>query len=380
VSFWKTADVVKIFIFCLLTFLIPKSAVCEDRILIDSHENFTQEIRRYFDSYYTSIQTGNNFRRKQDVIEDIQRIASNYINTSDGKIDCEDINSIKGLNCWIGNYLKESNQIINIFVVEEQNVINCWLGYLAESSSGREEIWGKTIEFKINVLDDMIVQDFKHWTTKGMDAYEAGTRGNTLFLNIPAFRIKAEEVYQFMESVSQGQYKRRYDSSEINKLRKRLRYKAWSDLYLDSLNQFQDNNKQKEIFIEKYIKLKKENTFYHELGHIFAVTTGLAKANVDEEIIAILTELKYGSLPYDSMEFLVSTAWVNDMTTYNLAGAKILKKMAEYTERGSIRQELNIAIPWESKKMIEKVKHLSTLNENDIRDMSDQIYNNLFNR
>jgi hypothetical protein len=306
------------------------------------------------------VETQTQSKSKEAVFYEITEIADRYTGGSVDGMRLSSIDSFEKLSEYLSVYLGKSKRAIQLFTVEEEKVVHCWLGDLVDASSGQEMVWEREVFYTSGVFDRLQINDYRSYLTGGQDAYEAGSREGKIYINRSAYRKKAEEMWDFLTRADSGELRRRYDPLKSNKLRKRLKVRAWRSLYQDSLDIFSHTDGAKDHFVDQFIKLKRDLSFYHELGHLRADLINPKLDPVQEEIVAILTELFYGSNVYDSLDFLVSMAWANDMGTYKKAGRSILKSWV----RGPIHKG----------KLSEQIQFLDQLTVLQIRQISERSY------
>jgi len=163
-------------------------------------------------------------------------------------------------------------------------------------------------------------------------------------------------------------------------LRKRLYAKSWDSLFsAEYLDKNKDLEKTKQSFINEAVRQLKENSFYHEVGHIYARKFLDTINEVEEEIIAFLTELKYGTLPYESLDALISSRWHNKLQIHKMASDKILSWFLSYIQfeqgKGNNSYKGVIIKGTRSEKSID---NLYKLTPGQIRVISEYIYKGSF--
>jgi len=368
---------VRVSVFVIIYVVFFQNNVFAGNLNADPHPaSLINELKNYFDSYYSAVQMKGTYKSPEGVIKEIRTIVRKYLGEPDDTHLCGEANTLSELNCAIEEYLRVYGKSINIFIIEEEGVVNCWLGELIKDSSGKRNIWGQQIPYKIKIMDHLVINDFMSWATHGQDAYETGTQNGIVYLNFTAYRIRANETWDFLTRMGSGKFKKNYDSLKSNRLRKILMYKAWYGLYQDCVEQFNSVDEAKKVFIKRYIELKEQNSLAHESGHNFVSCSGETPSAVEEEMIAILTELRYGSAPYDSMDFLISTAWANTMSFYNLAGQNILNLMVKEIA-GKAENDSFQGISVQGNYLSEKIRFLYQLSDLQIRKLGEKIFKQL---
>lgn len=286
------------------------------------------DLKNYFNNYYSIVKEGKK-KSQDEVLADINKIVNRNFKDFDS------------LSIWLDKRFEPNGMSISLFWIEDINVLNCWLGHLVENDKDTKNVWGKEIRFNRKIIDKLEIRDYYYYYSKGKEAIETGTRNNIIYYNLEAFRIKAESIWDFFKSRELHNKTKRYEPSRINRIRRQFYYKTWLDLYLEE---------DKEGFINKVVGLLIEVSFFHEIGHIFANEHLMLEDEKEEEVVAFLTELRYGPLPYESLQTVISAAYQNKINYYNSA----CKEIIQLYIGGNIRQ-------------IKDMEKLLKLSKDDIR-------------
>ncbi len=341
-------------------------------------DQFINSLKNYFAIYFSQIKTEKTIKPKEEVLQNIKEITLEHL-----AINKEEIlgkNNFNDLTVILDEYLKNYREAINIFTINGSDIVNCWLGDLVEEKTYKKDIWGKEIEFAVKVIDNMEIRDFTHYLSAGKEALDVGTRGDTVYYNLEAYRIRANSIWDFFSKREKENRRRRYEPSKANRLRKKFYYNLWLKLYSDCIKDNQNLESAKQRFMDESIILLRENSLFHEAGHIFANRYFNLNDEVKEEMLAFLTELRYGPLPCESLETVVAASYQSVMSDYNLAGKEIISDFITY-----IRNEQKNKNPdyndtnIEGRDQLSKMENLFKLTEEQIRSISERIYKNRFN-
>jgi len=336
-------------------------------------EKLFKELKEYFYYYYSQAKDGVKIEPEDKVIRKLKEIAG--VND----VECSNAGNFFELSALFNNYLTGYKKCINIFTVDDSKIVNCWLGDLAEERDGMREVWGKKTAFKIKVIGNPVIRDFVGYLNGGKDSLDVGTIGSVIYYNSEAYEKKATDIWETF-SKKEGIRDKKYDPSKSNRLRRQLRYKTWHAHYSDSLKEYKDDlSGAQSGFAKKAAGLLMEHNLLHELGHIyFAETANGEKGDAaKEETVAFLTELKYASLPYESLDGVTSAAWRSSMDSYRLAGTRILNLFVEYIkdrQKEGDRDYLKIVIPPGG--LEKNTANLYRLTEEQVRNISTYIYQN----
>jgi len=293
---------------------------------------FIDGLQNYFYVYYSRSETGEAAVSQEQVLKDIKEMTLKYCDGIDkeglaGKDNLDDLTN------FLDKYLNNYGKSINIFTVEGSSIVNCWLGDLAEEKIEKRNIWNKEIEFYSKGIDNLNIRDFTYYLNKGKESLQVGTRGEVIYYNLESYSIHANTIWDFfIDRIKENRYKR-YDPSRVNRLRRRLYYRIWGGLYSASIKEKENLNDAKAQFIDKVAAVLKENSIFHEAGHVFVNRYLKLKDSSEEEMFAFLTELRYGPMPYDSLELIISAGYQSSMDNYKLAGREIISYFASYIKR-----------------------------------------------
>ncbi|MBI5144463.1 MAG: hypothetical protein HZA30_05295 [Candidatus Omnitrophica bacterium] len=334
-------------------------------------DSFLVDLKDYFLSYYSSVKAGL-IRPKDEVLRDIEMMAEGLLNL---KGEATHIDSIDDFSLLLDKEMKPYKKSINIFLVGQSDIVNCWLGDRTEEKIEIRNVWGKDLNCIVKVLDRLTIQDYKYFSTEGKEALDAGTRAGIIYYNLDAYRARASSLWDFIRGSEKK--KRGYDPSRANRLRRRLSLKTWRGLYSDTVNFSDDPDKAKALFIERTVELLRETSLLHEMGHIFAEKELKINNAAREEEIAFLIELRYGPLPYESLDMVVSAGYQSSITDYNSAGRKITGSFIAYIKEE--KKKGNPAyrdIDIREMGQVRMMENLFKLTEDEIRSISEYIFKN----
>ena len=329
------------FLFIIFFLILWMRSVSADS---PSVESLIKDLKNYFDSYYALIQEKNLIPPKENVFKQIQALSGQNLI----------LNNFDDLSRSFDGYLKDYGKSINIFTINDSEIVNCWLGDLVAEKKDRRNVWGKEVDFTVKIIDNMVVRDFTDFVSQGKDALDIGTRDSIVYCNLEAYRIRANSIWDFFAERQKESKKRRYEPSRANRSRKYLYYKTWLNLYLNCIKENPNLDTAKSRFTEQEVAALKENSLFHEIGHIFADRYLALEDESKEETVAFLTELRYGNLVYDSLETIVAAAYQSQMNNYNLAGKEIISGFGI--------------------KQVQKIQDLFSLSENQVRLIAKEIY------
>jgi hypothetical protein len=283
--------------------------------------------------------------------------------------------SIEKLQDKINQLLKENNKEIVLFTLPGSEIVNCWLGDLVEERRETRNIWGKEIDFMVKVIDNLEIRDFTYVSTKGREALDVGIRDAIICYNLEAYKMRANSIWDFFRDREDRLKNKRYDPSKSNRLRKWLYYKTWPDLYANCIKDSHDLEETRVEFIDQAVELLKENSLFHEMGHIFFNKYLGLNDETEEEMIAFLSELRYGPLPYESLETIIAASYKSSLDTYNLAGRYLTAGFISYIkneQKNKNPEYKNINV--QGRNQIEKINTFYKLSETQIRAISEYIY------
>jgi hypothetical protein len=350
------ANILLIFILCL----------CLDEAIFAATEtDLVMIIKKYFDNYYKTLSENEMIKSKKIVINELGAI-----------IGLGQSCSIAQINKSINSRLNNLEKYINIFTVAGEDKLQCWFGEISEQRNGVEVVWDEAIKYTLRKMDKLIVHDYIYFSSKGTDALDAGVIGNTIYYNLEAYRTRAEEKWDsFYKTNTRVSVTKPYYSLRYNRLRKKLRYISWYPLYLECIESFSDLNEARKNFMIESINLMTNASLFHELGHIHYSRTYSMEDNVDSEIAAFLTELRYSPVPQESLDRVISAAYSSPMQVYNMAGREILSSFISYIQfeqtKGN-RSYKRIII--HGKRLAKQIENLYRLSEGQIRQISEYIY------
>ncbi|MEW6009094.1 MAG: hypothetical protein AB1629_05640 [Candidatus Omnitrophota bacterium] len=362
---------IKCGLYLLFILFIPKISFAQNNDFLP--QSFIDKLSNYFLWYYSSVQAGKIIKPKSQVLKDIGKIALRHCPIDKKLIDNEA--GFDNLSILLNEYLGEYGKAINIFTISDSEVVSCWLGDLVEESAGKRNIWGKEIEFLVKVIDSLEIKDSVYYLSKGKEALEVGVRDNVIYYNLETYKLRANSLWEFFASRITENKNRRYDPSKSDRLRKQLYYKSWFKLYSDCIKDSQNLEVSKSRFINQAIDLLKENSLFHEIGHIFADKYLKLNDETKEEALAFLSELRYGPLPYDSLDMVISARYKNPISNYKFAGDKIITDFIFYInneQRKNVPDYKKIKI--QGKDEIQQMRNLFKLTEEQIRSISENIF------
>lgn len=347
--------------------LLAKTALAED--INDAY--LIGQLSGYFKDYYESINQDKMPPYEGKLIFDIKHLLEQYgfaeeSLTADG---------IEGLQDKINQLLKGNNKEVVLFTLPDSDIVNCWLGDLVEEKRETRNIWGEKIDFMVKVIDNLEIRDFAYVLTKGREALDVGTRGFIICYNLEAYKMRANSVWDFFRDRKDKLKNKRYDPSKSNRLRKWLYHKTWHTLYSDCIKDNKHLEEAKTEFIDRAVIILRENSLFHEIGHIFADRYLKLNDDAEEEMIAFLGELRYGPLPYESLETIIAASYKSSMVSYNLAGRQIIAEFLSFIRNEQKNsnpdyEDINI----HGRNQIEKINNLYKLSEAEIRAISEYIY------
>jgi hypothetical protein len=111
------------------------------------------------------------------------------------------------------------------------------------------------------------------------------------------------------------------------------------------------------------------------MGHIFFNKYLGLNDETEEEMIAFLSELRYGPLPYESLETIIAASYKSSLDTYNLAGRYLTAGFISYIkneQKNKNPEYKNINV--QGRNQIEKINTFYKLSETQIRAISEYIY------
>jgi hypothetical protein len=347
---------VLLFIFCLCFNNLTWAEIEKDLIIA---------VKNYFDNYYKDLSETGVVKSRETAIEELETI-----------LGLEKILDIGELNDHLNSRLNKLRKHINIFSPPGEDKVQCWLGEIVEERNGAETIWGEEIKYTLRKMDNLIVHDYEYFSSKGTDALDAGVIGNIIYYNLEAYRAMAQEKWQaFFKANTRGSISKPYDALKYNRLRRKLRDISWHPLYLKSIELSSDSNEACQNFIIESMRLMIRTSLFHELGHIYYSRINSTVDDIDSEVVAFLTELRYSPLPYESLDRVISAAYSSSMQIYKAAGRKILTSFISYIQLQQAKENENynriIVKGIRSKKSIDNLYRLSP---EQIRVISEYIY------
>jgi hypothetical protein len=335
----------------------------------ESERDLVMAVKEYFDNYYKDLSEMGVVKSKNVVIDGLETI-----------LGLEKTQDIEELNNRLNSRLNKLRKHVNIFLIPGEDKVQCWLGEMVEERNGVEVIWGKEIKYILRKIDNLIVHDYVYFSTKGLDALDAGVKGNIIYYNLEAFRDRARENWQILlETNTRDSISKPYDPLRYNRLRRKLKGICWRPLYLKSINSYSDLNEAKQNFIIESVKMMTNTSLFHELGHILYSRANSIVDDIDSEVVAFLTELRYSPLPYESLDRVISAAYSSSMEIYKAAGRQILTSFISYI--GLQQAKGNKAykkISIRDKELTEQIKNLYRLTSAQIREISEYVYSILF--
>lgn len=354
----------------LLFILISETISAQD--IPASYSTLLDNLKRYFHSYYFQIKEEGIIKPKEEVFEDIKEIVK--INSDIEKNTIEAKTNLYALSSLLGEYLKHYGKSIHIFTTSGQEVINCWVGDLIKEAMEKRQIWDKEIEFKVKILANLDIGDFSDFASSHKEAIDVGVINDIIYYNLDAYKRRASEIWELILRKT-NEKGRRFEPSRSNYLRKKLYYKSWAKLFEECKERTGNLKDAKTEFTEKTAILLQENNLYHELGHIFAQKYLGITDEADEEFVAFLTELRYGTLPYESLDILASSRWRSSRESYNFASDRILDFFLSYIKNEQQKGNLEYkGIVIESGISRKAVDDLYKLTDEQIRQISEEIY------
>jgi hypothetical protein len=362
--------------FLFLVFFLPISisfAIDEDSQNMQVNQ-FMDKLINYFHSYYNQILKESIIKSKQQVFRELSQIVRESQITVDERMFKREDERFAILVDVINAYLESDKKSINLFTVDDSDVVNCWLGDLIEEKIIVRSVWNKAIKFRVKVIDNLIIHDFINLSTQGSEAIDVGVRGDTVYYNLDAYKARAKEIWDLLARRTKGKDKR-YDPLKSNRLRKRLYIRNWGNLFLNTIDENKDLEKAKKSFVAKVVNQLQENNLFHEVGHIYARECLAIDEEVEEEIVAFLTELRYGILPYESLDVIISSRWRSLMESYNLASDRILTSFLCYIQLEQQKKNPDFKrIVIKDTRAKYSIDNLYKLNEEQIRTISEYIY------
>jgi hypothetical protein len=116
-------------------------------------------------------------------------------------------------------------------------------------------------------------------------------------------------------------------------------------------------------------------SLFHELGHIYYSLQNNVVNDIDSEVTAFLTELRYSPLPHESLDRVVCAAYSSFMKIYRLAGREILAGFVSYIQSEQAKgNKAYKRISVGGKRLSREIKYLYKLTDGQIREISEYIY------
>jgi hypothetical protein len=322
-------------------------------------------IKGYFENYYKDLSEKGPRKSKTAVINELGTI-----------LGLENIYDIGELNDGLNSQLSPSQRYINIFALPGEDKLQCWIGQVTEERNKARVIWGREIKYAVRKMSNLIVHDYVYFSTNGNDALDAGVIGNTVYYNLEAYFAQAEARWKaFSKNKARGSISRPYDSLGYNRLRRKLRDITWRPLYLKSIRLSPDLNKAHRDFLTESVELMTNASLFHELGHIYYSLQNNVVNDIDSEVTAFLTELRYSPLPHESLDRVVCAAYSSFMKIYRLAGREILAGFVSYIQSEQAKgNKAYKRISVGGKRLSREIKYLYKLTDGQIREISEYIY------
>jgi hypothetical protein len=337
-------------------------------------------LKTYFLGYYTKVGK-NEFVSYQGVLADVKdiivksKITDSKLNERFQKID-----DFFQLTQWLNQQVKKYNLGVNIFINPQSKIVNCWLTEAISTVDSSKKIWGKEYTYKLIVMDRLSLHDYPYFATEGKDELDIVVKEDVIFCNKEAFTKKAKERWDLLLSRYYGKEIRTYNPSKSDRLRKRLLYLAWKDLFF-RLMRGDNLDKTRELFLKEAEEKLVEIAIFHELGHMMADRQLSFEEDAKiSEIIALLTELTYSSLPRESLNTLLSFAWKSPWQIYRYAGQFILSQFIQQMEKEKDKGNLNFNEFYlrRSDRLIDKQRAIYNLSDIQIKQIAQAIYNQLY--
>jgi hypothetical protein len=286
---------------------------------------------KYFLDYYQSLNKGE-FAAPEKVLADLKGIVKNNLPERSLTQEFEEIDNLFQLTQWLNRRLEPDSLGVNIFIAPESGIINCWLGELKEDRVSFKKIYTQEYHYKLWVIDKLRIHDYRYFLTQGKDEFDFLSVRNIIFCNKEALDKKAKQRWEFLQSRYGSGGVHNYNPSRSDKLRRRLLSLAWGDLFLKIVRE-NPLGEQEEIFLKQAEEQLLEIGIFHEVGHMLAdEQTRFPEDEKTKEAIALLTELGFGPLPYESLNTVLSFAWKSPWKTYRYAGQYILRDFVKETE------------------------------------------------
>lgn len=357
--------------FLLLIPFIRSASAQEAAASVDA---IIHTLKDYFQAYYSRIANEGFILPQPEVLQNIKTIIGDaYPQIS--KETLRDIHNLDELSSLLERYLGRYGKAITIFSADGSDVVQCWLGEIAEEEKKSSNVWGNEVRFTARAIDKLSVRDFVYFLSAGREAIDAGVREGVIYHNLEEYRNYAGLLWDFLSGREAAGKNRRYDSSKMNRLRRRLQYEGWYSVYADCVKEGMDKGEARDDFIDKAIAIIKENSLYHEIGHIFADTYLPGIDTARQEKIAFLTELRYGPSPYESLSAVVAAGYKSPIGSYAIAGKKITEGFISFI----INEQVNENPEYSKFDMrpagrLRKMENLCKITENQIRLISEFIY------
>ncbi len=303
-----------------------------------AEQELTAKLNEYFLNYYNKVYRGETI--------DTESILGEIKKTT-GILEA---NNFRELTNKLNEFFLKKI-VINIFLTPD-GVINCWLGKLTLEDGGVKEIWGESVSYRRIIIDELIIHDYFYYVTKNQEQLEAVAADDLFFFNQEAFKDKAVQRWEFLVSRFGKRKISAYNPSLTDKTRRNLQRLSWGGLF----------SKGKDIFIQQAMDKFLEIALIHELGHLRADQTNPQANDEESEIKALLTELKYGPAPYESLNTCLSFAKNSLWPSYRLSGQYLISAFG----RKSLKENLVCA---------GEIESLACLSEPRIKEIADEIYN-----
>lgn len=362
----------KCFIVCTILLFIFIQKISFAHTVKPRHEILIDILNAYFIDYYSLIKKEGVIKPEEQVFTDILSIIHENYGT-DKELLQSKVDDIYDLTDLLNNHLKKNGIALNLFTINTPSIVNCWLGSVVKENLESKNIWGKEVKFKIKIIDGLRIKDFINFLSSGKESFDIGTRQETIYCNLEAYKIRANSIWDYF--VNRGKKRRRYDPSKSNRLRKKLYYETWSNIYANCSKNKDDLEEARKKFIGKTVFVLMKNSIIHEAGHIFADKYLNLQTNTEGEIIALITELRFGRFPHESLDMVISASYQNYMADYNSAGTEIISEFIYYIENEQKNNNPRFRdIDIKGITQRERARNLYKLTADQIRSISEYIY------
>ena len=147
---------------------------------------------------------------------------------------------------------------------------------------------------------------------------------------------------------------------------------AWQDLF-SKIMQENTKDRAREVFFKQAQDILLEVAAFHEIGHIIADSEGVSfKNDKKSEVVALLNELAFGPLTYESLNTTLSFAWRGQWEIYRYAGQYVLKDFIEKIKENYFADDLRIEYKGpRSNTLLAQQNILYYLNRQQIREFAE---------